>query len=230
MADTVKKKRRHLIKPSRLVFLIVLLAGNTFAWFIYATKINTDVTVHVRAWNIVFQEGENELSNDVSINVGDIYPGMDDYEYSLTAYNHSEVSASFTYQILSARILEDEYISIEQKQSLGLTIENDDMTSAEIEDMLSDDFPFSISLGVTGSTLNLGNGQQTFLLVVTWPYENNNDVEDTAWGIAAHEFKEDNPTLPSIALTVRLTIVQNQASPSSSAPSSSAPSSAPESP
>jgi hypothetical protein len=89
MTNNSKKKRRHILKPSRLIFLIVLLAANTFAWFIYATRINTDVSVHVRAWNITFESGDTEIANEVDIDVESVYPGMEDYEYEITAYNRS---------------------------------------------------------------------------------------------------------------------------------------------
>lgn len=204
-----KKKRRHIIKPSRLVFLIVLLAGNTFAWFIYATKINTDVSVHVRAWNIVFEAGENELSNDVQLTVDSIYPGMEDYEYEIRAYNHSEVSASMTYQILSARIFDDEYITAEEKQSLGLTVDGDEPTSEEIEEMLAEDFPFTITFATSSSTILQGSGYETYTLSVVWPYESDDDETDTLWGSNAYTYKESNPTSPSIALKIRITIIQN---------------------
>ncbi len=209
MKKDVKNKKRRIIKPSRLVFLIVLLAGNTFAWFIYATKINMDVSVHVRAWNVVFQDGENELSNDITVNVGDIYPGMDNYEYTITAYNHSEVSASLTYQILSARILDDEYVSVEEKQSQGLPITDEDMTAAAIETMLATAYPFEITIDASASTIDEEDGQETFAILVTWPYESNDDETDTYWGTSAYDYKEDNPSSPSIALHVRLTITQN---------------------
>ena len=207
MAD--KKKRRHIIKPSRLIFLIVLLAGNTFAWFIYATKINTDLSVHVRAWNIVFESGQNELSNDVTVTVDSIYPGMDDYEYSITAYNHSDVSASMTYQVLSARILDDEYITAEEKQRLGLTVDGDEPTSAEIEEMLAEDFPFTIAFTTSDDTIASGTGSETYTISIVWPYESNDDETDTYWGSAAYTYKESNPTSPSIALKIRITIIQN---------------------
>ena len=207
MAD--KKKRRHIIKPSRLIFLIVLLAGNTFAWFIYATKINTDLSVHVRAWNIVFESGQNELSNDVTVTVDSIYPGMDDYEYSITAYNHSDVSASMTYQVLSARILDDEYITAEEKQRLGLTITGDEPTSDEIEEMLAEDFPFTIAFTTSDDTIASGTGSETYTISIVWPYESNDDETDTYWGSAAYTYKESNPTSPSIALKIRITIIQN---------------------
>ena len=203
------KKRRHILKPRRLIFLIVLLASNTFAWFIYATKINTDVSVHVRAWNVVFESGQNEISNDVNLTVDSIYPGMADYEYEITAYNHSEVSASMSYEILSARILDDEYYTAGEKSRLGLTITGDEPTSQELEDMLENDYPFSITFATSSNTIAQTNGSETYTLSVVWPYESNDDATDTLWGSNAYTYKESNPSSPSIALKVRITIIQN---------------------
>lgn len=209
MTNSLKKKRPHVLKPSRLIFLIVLLAGNTFAWFIYATKVNSDVSVHVRAWNVVFQAGDSQITNEIPINVDSIYPGMDDFVYEVKAYNHSEVSASLTYQILSARILDQEYISVEEKQRRGLTVTEDDLTCSELEDMLANDYPFSITVDTSNDIINLGNGLETYSLSVVWPYESNDDVTDTLWGVNAYQYKEDYPTSPSIAINIKVIITQN---------------------
>ena len=209
MTNNSKKKRRHILKPSRLIFLIVLLAANTFAWFIYATRINTDVSVHVRAWNITFESGDTQIANEVDIDVESVYPGMEDYEYEITAYNRSEVDATLSYQILSARILDQEYTSVEQKNDLGLTILEDDLTSAQLESKLANDFPFSITITTSNNTIELGNGSETFALNVVWPYESNDDETDTLWGVNAYNYKESNPSNPSIALKIRVIITQS---------------------
>ena len=209
MTNEVKKKKRHILKPSRLVFLIVLLSANTFAWFIYATKIDSDVTVHVRAWNIVFESGENEITSEIPINVDGIYPGMEDFEYEIRAYNRSEVAATMTYQVLSARILDDEYISVEEKRSRGLQITEDDLTSAQLESKLANDYPFSIQVSTSSGTIQLGNGVETYGLSVTWPYESNDDATDTLWGTRAHQYKTSNPSSPSIAINIKVIITQS---------------------
>lgn len=209
MTNNSKKKRRHILKPSRLIFLIVLLAANTFAWFIYATRINTDVSVHVRAWNITFESGDTEIANEVDIDVESVYPGMEDYEYEITAYNRSEVDAILSYQILSARILDQEYTSVEQKNDLGLPVLEDDLTSAQLESKLANDFPFSITIGTSSDTIELGTGAETFSLNVVWPYESNDDETDTLWGVNAYNYKQSNPSNPSIALRIRIIITQS---------------------
>lgn len=209
MINTSKKNRRHIIKPSRLVFLIVLLSANTFAWFIYATKIDSDVSVHVRAWNIVFESNENEITNEIPINIDGIYPGMDDFLYEVKAYNRSEVNATMSYQILSARVLDQEYVTVEQKTIQGLTILATDLTSAQLEDKLANDYPFSIAVATSSGTIEHGNGVETYTLSVTWPYESNDDETDTLWGTNAYQYKISNPSTPSIAINIKVTITQS---------------------
>lgn len=66
-----KKKNNKIF---RLLVLIILVSANTFAWFIYATKIDGSVSVHVKGWDVLFEAGENEVSNIINVNVDSIYP------------------------------------------------------------------------------------------------------------------------------------------------------------
>ena len=84
-----------------------------------------------------------------------------------------------------------------------------DLTSAQLLTKLSNDYPFTINIGVTGGNMASNNGQGTFSLGVVWPYENDQDELDTTWGINAYNYKESNPTLPTISLKVKLFITQN---------------------
>ena len=205
-----KNKKKKTLTPSRIVFLIVLFASNTLAWFIYATKIDTNVSVHVRAWNVVFEAGENEVTNVINIPVNSIYPGMENFEYEVNAYNRSEVNATFTYQILSANILGTEILSKEEKRARGLPVdEQEDLSSAQLESALAQSYPFSITASTSSGTIDMEEGVETFLFSIVWPYESNQDEVDTYWGSQAYQYKESNPTLPSITLKIKLTITQS---------------------
>ena len=208
MEEKQNKKKKYIIKPSRIIFLIVLIASNTFAWFIYATKIDTNVSVHVRAWNVIFEAGENEVTDVIDLPVDSIYPGMPDYTYEINAYNRGDVAASLSYQVLEARILDQEYISVEGRQARGQTAVATDMTSEQLKNKLSTDYPFKISIGISGSVLQVGTGVETYTFNVIWPYENNHDDIDTEWGINAYNFKEENPNTPTISLKVKIIITQ----------------------
>ncbi len=209
MEEKNKKKRRLLIKPTRLIFLIILIASNTFAWFIYATKIDTNVSVHVRAWNVVFEAGEHQVTDTINLDVDSIYPGMDDYEYEINAYNRGDVAASLSYEILEARILNQTYVTTQGRAAYGQTVQSGDLTSAQLGNKLATDYPFTITIGISGSVLQASNGVETYTLSVVWPYENNQDTVDTQWGIDAYNFKQNNPTLPTISLKVKVIITQS---------------------
>lgn len=208
----MKNKKSSMIKtlkPTRIIFLIVLVAANTFAWFIYASKIDNSLSVHVKGWNVTFEANENQVSNEVNVVVDDLFPGMEDYEYNISAYNNSEVTANLTYQIIEARILGTTYVTVEGRNSRGETVQENDLTSSALETKLANDYPFAISLSTSGSLINTNNGRQDFYLEVSWPYENNQDELDTTWGINANNYKINNPTLPSIAIVIKLVITQN---------------------
>ena len=203
------KPKKNIFKPSRLIFLIVLIASNTFAWFIYATKIDSSVSVHVKAWNVLFEAGDSEVTDTVNLVVDSIYPGMEDYEYQITAYNRSEVNASLSYVLLGARILDQEYTTVEGRNELGLEPVEGDLTSAQLQQKLLDDYPFQISIATSSDTIEQGDGRAYYNFGVVWPYENNQDTLDTEWGIAAYNYKESNPDDSSITLRVKIIITQN---------------------
>ena len=106
-----KNKRKLLIL--RLVFVFFLVVSNTFAWFIYITRVDNSVNVHVKSWDVTFQSGEHEISNNVVVDIENLYPGMADFSYEIKAFNKSEVSATLSYTILEARIFEDVYVTVE---------------------------------------------------------------------------------------------------------------------
>lgn len=208
----IKKRKKIKLKISRIIFLIVLVASNTFAWFIYASKVDSEVSVHIRAWNVVFEGGDTQVSNTINFDVDSVYPGMADYSSDITAYNYSEMSASMTFYLLEARILDETYVTVEGRGEYGETVLETDLTSAELIEQLEEDYPFTISFSTSSGIIDSEDGEETFTLSVVWPYESNNDELDTQWGIAANEYKESNPSDSSIAIKVKITIIQNNIS------------------
>lgn len=205
----VDKRKRKKIKPTRLVILLFFVISNTFAWFIYATRVDNDVSVHVRAWNVVFEAGDNEITDTVSLNVDSIYPGMTDYLYEIDAYNKSEVSATLSYQILEANIFGDQYITVAGRAERQEPANANDLTSTQLEAMLANNYPFTIYLGISDTDIEEGTGHEVYSLNVEWPYEQGDDETDTYWGTRAGYFKESNPSTPCITLKVKLYITQN---------------------
>ena len=75
------------IKLRNLIILLVLLIVNTFAWFIYATKVSLDLSVHVSSWDVEFVSGDEEITTNMEIVVDRIYPGMDQFEQTIEVHN-----------------------------------------------------------------------------------------------------------------------------------------------
>lgn len=206
MAKSSKKKKSKIF---RLLVLVVLVSANTFAWFIYATKIDGSVSVHVKGWDVLFEAGENQVSNIINVNVDSIYPGMTNYHYEVKAYNRSEMSASLSYEIIEVRLLNTTYISVEGRAHYSQSVQPTDLTSAQLESKLLNDYPFSLAISKSSTNIQAGTGIEKVSFDLTWPYENNNDEEDTEWGCNASNYKNSNPSSPTIAIKLKITITQN---------------------
>lgn len=197
------------VKPIRIIFLIVLLAGNTFAWFIYTTKVDSSISVHVKSWNVIFRAGEDEITSEVSINVGNVFPGMEEYNNEVTAYNKSDLPATLSYRLLEANILGEEYITPEGRSEREEEAEEGDLTSSELVNKLATEYPFKILFTVSNPIVSANNGEEKYNFRVVWPFDQSDDELDTYWGIKAAEYKNSNPSEPSITLKVKLIITQN---------------------
>jgi len=191
------------IKLKTLIILILLLMFNTYAWFIYSTKVSTSFTTHIIAWNVQFKAGETDLSSSVTFNVDRAYPGMDDYSQKIAVTNNGEMDISLSYTIKSVTILGETYTADETT------------TSDDLLNMIKNNYPFSINIVQDADTLNANGGTGSFVITFTWPYESdiiNNTVEgdmlDTDWGEKAYEYYAVNPNTPSIQLDIELTANQ----------------------
>ena len=53
------------VKIRNIIILILLIMFNTYAWFIYATKVATDISVHIASWNVEFATGADETTTNI---------------------------------------------------------------------------------------------------------------------------------------------------------------------
>ena len=203
------KKKKRKISLVRIIFLIFLVLSNTLAWFIYVTRIDNSVSVHVKSWDVVFQDGENEISTTLDILVDNIYPGMEDFHYDISAYNKSEVSAYLTYKILEADIFGTSYITKEGREERKEEEQQGDMSSAELEEKFKNDYPFSLTIGVSNTHISEENGMEEYHVNLVWPYEGKSDEEDTRWGINAANYHKNNLGKPGMVLKIKISITQD---------------------
>ena len=196
----VIKKR---FKPVHILFIALLLTSNSFAWFIYMNKIDSDINVRVKAWNVSFRFDNETMTDYINFSVDEIYPGMDDFEQVLSVTNDGDVAAKLSYEIISINIFGEDYSVLE-----------DNITSSDLNDMLTSRYPFKISITSDSEIIASNGGMANFIVRVVWPYEsyddygNINDEVDTYWGNQAYQFSLDNKDVPCVLLKVKLTATQ----------------------
>ena len=193
-----KKKTKNILKyinTKTIIILIVLLSFNAYAWFIYITKASLELDVHVAAWDITFQAGEEEITNDVVLEVDKIYPGMEDYVQEIEVHNRGEISADLSYKIMSIEIFGEKF-------EVG-----DQYTSDDLQNMLNS-YPFKITIESSTDQIEAGTGQGKFTIKVTWPFESGNDELDTYYGNKSYEFQTNSPQAKSLIVKFELTAKQ----------------------
>ncbi len=188
------------IKLRNLIILLVLLIVNTFAWFIYATRVSLDLSVHVSSWDVEFVSGDEEITTNMEIVVDRIYPGMDQFEQTIEVHNRGETPAVLTYEIKSLEVMGEVF---EVSEDSGLT-------SDDLKNKIETEYPFKIGVNSEGDDLIEENGQGQFRVTVNWPFESGDDELDTYWGNKAYEYYSLNPGSQSIVLKLELVATQQQ--------------------
>ena len=190
-------RKRKIFKKVRLrtIFLLAItLASNSFAWFIYTTKVSSSITAKVREWNVTFDINVAVVEKIIEMNVDSLYPGMPTYSQTLTASNSGGAKAEITYEIVKADVLGTDL--------MALGYDNNHLFN-----YLANNYPFSITLTVSNPIINL-HSEENITISVSWPYESGDDETDTYWGTEAHAFHTANPDTPSISLIIKITAYQ----------------------
>ena len=199
----VKVKRRHKaymkLNIMTLFFVGVSFISITLAWFAYSGLITARTEVNVKAWHIEFNKNGTPVSNELTIRLNDISPGMETMEEVIDIKNQGDTAAAVTYEITSARILETTLDGTEQE---------------ELKDKLSHDYPFHIDMSLSDNFIRAHDGTGSFKIAVSWPFESDNDEEDSKWGMDAYDFqlaesqKEEAERRYAIKLEISLKAVQ----------------------
>lgn len=189
------KKLKRKIRRRTLFFLALALISNAFAWFIYSNKVSNSITASVKSWRITFAQDGTDLENNVTFNVSSIYPGMTNHVDSVEIKNSGEMPANIRYELRSVKIFNQTY-SI------------DNYTSAQMESILSNSYPFKIVFTVDNPTIGV-SGTAHFTMTVSWPYESGDDELDTYWGKQSYAFQAANPGVNEIEVSVKIVATQD---------------------
>lgn len=191
-----RKKLKRRIRRSTLFFLILALITNSFAWFIYTNKVSNSINTHVKSWKVTFDQDGNPLEDIVEFNIDSIYPGMEDFNESITVTNTGEATAYISYEVESIKILDEVYTK-------------DNYTSDELINILKDNYPFTVTFNVTNGEITTGN-EGSFDVSLVWPYESGDDEADTYWGKKSYEFMENNEGENSVSIVIKMKATQNK--------------------
>lgn len=192
-----KSKRKKIIKKVKfktLFLLMITLASNSFAWFIYTTKVSSNISAKVREWNVSFDVNGENVEKTIEINIDSLYPGMTTYTRTLTASNSGEARAQISYEVIRANILGDDLTGM-------------NYSDIQIINYLRSYYPFSIDFHVSNDIVQ-SNSEETITISVSWPYESGQDEEDTKWGNLAYTYHSSHPDTPSIDLSIKITAYQ----------------------
>ena len=195
----MKERMRKAFKTIKriryfLIFAILLLSVNAYAWFVYVTRVDSTITAKVRSWNVMFQVHDNNIASEVTFNVGEIYPGMTDYNDYASIINTGESSGEAYFTIKSVQIFNNVYT-------------DDDYSQGELIDVLTATYPFVIDISLTNNIVAPGHTEY-FNIDITWPYESGDDETDTYWGNVAYNFLQNDPTASCITITAEVRVNQ----------------------
>ncbi|MBR2678185.1 MAG: hypothetical protein IKE63_02090 [Bacilli bacterium] len=156
--EYIRKNKKILLIRSVLM-LGFLLVFNVFAWFIYVSKVNTEMDIKALSWDVVFSEGGNAVK-DVVIAL-DVYPGMEEYTHTISVTNASETAANLFFDTKSVTLFGSEMLT------------DTTMTEAQKEQFLMTVLPLTIQYQF-GNTVMQQSTQSSFTVKINWEYENNN--------------------------------------------------------
>ena len=186
------------VKIKNMIILILLLIFNAYAWFIYATRVSTDITAHVSSWNVEFVGADGEITTNLLVSIGKIYPGMDRFEKIVEVHNKGETPAMLDYEIKELKVMDETFIVDEENGP----------TTQDINNKIDTEYPFKINIEKDDKLLSEGTGNGKFIISLDWNFESGDDEADTLWGNKAYEFYESYPDENSIE--IKLTLIATQ--------------------
>lgn len=157
-----------------LFFVGVSFISITLAWFAYSGLITARTEINVKSWQIEFNNKGQKASNELTISLDEIYPGMDTVSEKIEIRNLGDTAATIDYDIASARILDE-------------TLTESDQDT--LKDILSHNYPFHIDMSLSSNYAHENDGYSEFEIAISWPLESNNDSDDSKWGRAAYDFQ-----------------------------------------
>ena len=170
-------KRKHKVYL-KLNLLSLFCIGVSFISITLAYSGLSTVTteVDVKAWNIEFMKDSEVVTNEIVIDVNEVYPGMEPIVEKVSIHNRGDSNAMLSYQVVSARVLNTDL----ENQENGYLV-----------DVLSHELPFHININLEDRYIEAQDGVSNFSVSISWPLDSLNDEKDSKWGNEAYKFQQE---------------------------------------
>ena len=173
----MKRKYKAYVKLNllSLFFIAVSFISITLAWFAYSGISTVSTEVDIKAWNIEFMQDTKVVSNQIVINLDDVYPGMETTLEEIVIHNLGDSDAVLNYEVQSARFFN----------------ENVDVENQNLDDVLSHSFPFHVNIALKDRYVKAKDGESKFSVSISWPLDSLRDDLDSLWGNRAYTFEQE---------------------------------------
>ena len=212
------RKSKGKKKAKKYILFIFTLIMTTFAWFAYSKVLNSQLNMHVAAWDMEYFIGEEKKENPIGIEFPTLYPHMPEQTVTVDILNNGEALVDLSYNIQAISIAGVSYeLVTEGKQPTTenyIEIEEPVLEEKDTGEVISKGkiindtakFPFTLEIEHSAQVA----AKNKAYLKVTANWAGDNDELDSKWGYTVGKYFMDNPKVTS-AMSVTLSIDSYQA-------------------
>jgi len=212
------RKSKGKKKAKKYILFIFTLIMTTFAWFAYSKVLNSQLNMHVAAWDMEYFIGEEKKENPIGIEFPTLYPHMPEQTVTVDILNNGEALVDLNYNIQAISIAGVSYELVpEGKQpTTGNYIEIEEPVLEEKDTgeviskgkIINDAAKFPFTLEIEHSAQVAAKNKAYLKVTANWAGDN--DELDSKWGYTVGKYFMDNPKVTS-AMSVTLSIDSYQA-------------------
>ena len=212
------RKSKGKKKAKKYILFIFTLIMTTFAWFAYSKVLNSQLNMHVAAWDMEYFIGEEKKENPIGIEFPTLYPHMPEQTVTVDILNNGEALVDLSYSIQAISIAgvsyelvpegkqptTENYINIEKS-----VVEEKETGEVVVKGKIINDttkFPFTLEIEHSAQV----SAKNKAYLKVTANWAGDNDELDSKWGYTVGKYFMDNPKATS-AMSITLSIDSYQA-------------------
>ncbi len=218
----ILRKHRKSNKKKKLkkyILFIFSLIMTTFAWLTYSRVLNTNLNIHVAAWDMEYYIGDEKKENPIGVDIEVLYPQMPEQVIKIDIKNNGEALVDIDYHISAISIAGVSYELVSEGEQnttenyiniANPTLETDAETGVLVAKgkIINDTTKFPFTLELEHSLQVVAKDKGYLTVKINWIGDN--DDLDSEWGYKVGKYFADNPTAKS-AMNITLSIDSYQA-------------------